>query len=375
MLEKAKHWVKLVLLCFCPAIIYKFRQSIRKYCPLINEEINSPVKVSLPKRLWAWKHGFLSKCTMLYGLDKNNIHRYLPDAPYLLAHPLNGTYSSLIDNKAYLPFTLGEFREHLPVYHLLLYKNEMIPLNGRGPVMPQSQIEIILDLCREKGKLVMKPVNGEGGRDVHLMVFDAEGFHLDHKPIEEKELKSKCLSLNNFIVTEFVQQHPYAEAFFPHTANSLRILTARNYDVNEPFIGWVLQRIGRTSSIPVDNVAGGGIACAVNVASGEIGAGISFPRNSRPIWHERHPDTGVPIAGTLIPNWKEVSSKILEMAGYLAMVPYIGWDVVITEEGFKVLEMNSLPSINSTQVYNPILDDERMRRFYSLYIPSLQNRC
>ena len=61
------------------------------------------------------------------------------------------------------------------------------------------------------------------------------------------------------------------------------------------------------------------------------------------------------------------------MANNLAMVPYMGWDVVITEAGFKVLEINSLPGINLIQFFKPLLAEERIRRFYVRHIPSLRS--
>jgi len=55
------------------------------------------------------------------------------------------------------------------------------------------------------------------------------------------------------------------------------------------------------------------------------------------------------------------------------MVPYMGWDVVITEAGFKVLEINSLPGISLVQFFKPLLDEERIRKFYTMHIPSLRS--
>lgn len=371
MLKRAKRWVKLLLLCFCPAIVLKIKKRIKKYDELIVQEKNLPVKVHLLRRLWAWRRGFLSESTVLYSLNRDNVHRYLADAPYIFAHPINGMYSTLIDSKLSLYFTLGEFRKYLPIYYFLLVRNEIVPLDGPGRPMPRDSTDAILDLCREKGRLAMKAAAGALGEGFYAIAFDGGNFRLNGKPIEETELRRKCQGLNDYIITEYVQQHPYAESFFPQTTNTLRILTVRDYDAHEPFIACVRQRVGRSCSIPVDNWHMGGMAFAVDVESGEIGRGASFHRNSELIWHERHPQTDVPITGTVVPNWKEIRAKILEMANRLPMVPYMGWDVVVTSEGFKVLEINSLPGLDIVQLHQPVLDDERLRRFYALHIPSL----
>lgn len=376
MLVKVKRWGKLLLLCFCPAIIIKIRQHLRIYEKFIIDDIKSHVKLPLRKRLWGWRHGYPSKYIALYNLNNSNKHRYLPDMLYQAAHPINGMFSNLIDNKLNLYYTLSEFRERLPAYYLLLYRNEIIPLGGHSGTFPHEKTEILLDLCREKGKLAMKRLADSLGEGFYMMSFDNGGFQWNGMPISEQELKSKCRNLENYLITEYVQQHQYARSLYPNTTNTLRIVTVRDYDEHKSHIAWTLQRIGRTISIPVDNVAKGGLVCEVNIQSGEIGPGLSYRENSQqPIWHGRHPDTGAQIAGIVISNWQEIRSAILKMADSLAMVPYMGWDVVIIEDGFKVLEINSLPHIDSVQFFKPLLDDERIRRFYAMHIPSLREGC
>jgi hypothetical protein len=374
-LGKAKTWGKLVLLCFCPAIILKIRQRFRVYEKLIIRDLKSPVKVPLLKRLWAWKHGYPSKCIPLYGLNSNNAHRYLPDALYETAHPINGQFTSLIDSKLALFFTLGEFREHLPAYYLLLNRDEIINLGPHSRPVPREEIGIILDLCRKKGNLAMKRVAGTFGAGFYKLSFSNGCFQLNGVQIAGPQLSNICRNLDNYLITEYVQQHQYARQFYPNTTNTLRIMTARNYDMHESFVIRVLQKMGTSKSAsPADQVALGGIACEVNIESGEIGPAVTFSQDTQqPIWYDRHPDTGTQIAGTLIPNWKEIRSKVLAIADHLAMVPYMGWDVVVTEEGFKVLELNSLPGIELVQFFRPLLDEEKTRRFYELHVPLLRN--
>jgi hypothetical protein len=301
-LRKAWSWGKLMLLCFCPAIILKIKQRISKYKPFIMKELRSSAKMPLRKRFWAWKRGFLSDSIALYGLNNDNVHRYLADMPYRFAHPLNGMFSNLIDDKLNVYFALGAFREYLPVYYLLILRNEIITLDSHRQAMPLKQTKTILDLCREKGRLAMKPLAGSLGEGFLMMSFDGIRFHLNGNPIEERELQDKCRSLDHYIVTEYIQQHPYAQALFPHTTNTLRILTMRDYSTHESFIACVRQRIGRITSIPVDNFHRGGMVCAVDDESGELGPGVSIGSDRRLIWHEGHPDTGVPIAGAFVSN-------------------------------------------------------------------------
>jgi hypothetical protein len=370
-----QRWLKLAVLCICPAIIYKLWQNFKWYDfnKIINLERKSLVKVPLLKRLIAWRRGFLSDRMVIYDLDKFASHRYLPDIPYWRAHPYNGMYSNLIDSKLNLHFTLFRFRQHLPVYYYLLARKEIIPLNDSAAVTSQDNTGILLALCQKKGKLAIKPVVGTRGEGFFGIFFDDKRFFLNGQPIEENELNRKLRTLDNYIVTEYIQQHPYADAFFPLTTNPVRILTLRDYNDHIAFVARAVQRIGTSRTLPVPLWTRGSLLCNVDVDSGLIGPGAAYPRNSNIIWHERHPDTDAPISGEVVPHWKNITTRIVEMADSLAMVPYMGWDIVVTENGFKVMEINSLSDIDMFQIHKPLLEDERIRQFYAMHISSLRN--
>jgi len=365
--------IRFAMLCICPAIIYKQWQNLKKYNYIINHERKSPLRVPLLKRLIAWKRGFLSERMVIYDLDKLVANRYLADISYWRAHPYNGMYSSLIDSKLNLHFTLFRFRQHLPVYYYLLTRNEIIPFNCSASVTSQDKTDILLALCQEKGKLAIKPVAGTRGEGFFGVFFNDKRFFLNGKPIEESELNRKLRTLENYIVTEYIRQHPYADEFFQLTINPIRILTLRDYDDHVAFVARAVQRIGTSRTLPVPLWTSGSLLCNVDVNSGRIGPGAAYPHNSKIVWHERHPDTGAPIAGEVVPHWKNITSRIVEMADSLAMVPYMGWDIVVTEDGFKVMEINSLSDIDMYQIHKPLLEDERIRRFYAMHISSLRS--
>jgi hypothetical protein len=366
--------VQLLLLCLCPAIVLKIKQYLGRYKHLVQEETKMPVRISFSKRLWAWRHGFLSRAVVEFSLNRDNVHRYLPDACYYPAHPYNGMFSNLIDNKLNLYFTLGAFREYLPVYYLLVYKGEIVWLDRPDHAVPQEQTDTIVSLCREKGKLAMKPLAGTYGMGFHVMAFEDDGYRLDGEPVDEEQLRVLCSGLSNYLITEFVKQHPYADALFPQATNTIRILSVRDYDAHECFIARAVHRIGCLSTVPVDNWSQGGLVCNVDMDSGKLSVAILSPRANSLVRCDRHPDTGSLVTGTVVPHWDTVKSMVLKMANALAMVPYMGWDIVVTEESFKVLEINSLPGTDTLQVHGPLLDDERLRRFYASRIPSLRTR-
>jgi len=59
------------------------------------------------------------------------------------------------------------------------------------------------------------------------------------------------------------------------------------------------------------------------------------------------------------------------MAAALHFIPYIGWDLLVTEDGFQVIEANNGPDLMLFQMHGPLLIDPRIRRFFQSHIARL----
>jgi len=56
-----------------------------------------------------------------------------------------------------------------------------------------------------------------------------------------------------------------------------------------------------------------------------------------------HPDTGAPLVGTEVPNWRQLTETALEGARLLKHVALIGWDIAPVDEGALLVELNQTP--------------------------------
>jgi len=364
MIERAKRWGKLVLLCVLPAIILKIRQRIWKYERFIIQEIKSPVRLSLLKRLWAMKHGFYSDHILFYGLNKDNIHRYMPDFIHdSFLHPINARFSGMIDDKLQLPFLLKDFPEYVTDYHYLIYDSEMIDLSGLGRNTEAYDPGRLLSLLRDKGNLIIKPLSGQGGENVLRIEANGGSFYINGNRYNESDALRCLMNREGYIVCQFVHQHQYANDLYSSTTNTIRFITMRDYETHKAFIGACFHRVGTLQSIPVDNFGQGGLLCSIDMESGIIGRALAKRADGGVQFLDKHPDTGVPISGQIIPSWDYIKSEVLRIADFLAFIPYMGWDIVITSNGFKVLEINSLPTL-LWQIHNPICDNPRAKAFY-----------
>ena len=91
-----------------------------------------------------------------------------------------------------------------------------------------------------------------------------------------------------------------------------------------------------------DNMSRGGIASKVDIESGRLSPARAYriPDLIRRVEYERHPATGTPISGALLPRWDEVIQ--LGVRAHCSFDGYhsIGWDIAICEDGPLLIEGN-----------------------------------
>ncbi|MDQ3398324.1 MAG: hypothetical protein M3511_11260, partial [Deinococcota bacterium] len=163
-----------------------------------------------------------------------------------------------------------------------------------------------------------------------------------------------------------VVQADYARKIFPHTTNSLRIITMQDPENDHrPFIAVASHRFGVLETIPVDNFTRGGLRAKIDLDTGKMTSAKKHPARTKQEF-TRHPETDAQIEGVEVPHWQEVKEGLLQMVAALPFVKFVGWDVVVTEEGFCILEGNNPPSLG-IQGWYPFFQDPRIRRFFEYY--------
>lgn len=66
-----------------------------------------------------------------------------------------------------------------------------------------------------------------------------------------------------------------------------------------------------------------------------------------------------------LPNWEYVKGKINDICQHVSSLDYLGLDIIITEDGMKLCEINSHPAIDYEQIMcGPVLGREKVRRFF-----------
>lgn len=164
-------------------------------------------------------------------------------------------------------------------------------------------------------------------------------------------LYDKLLQNNHshFILEEQITQHPDLEEFHPWSINTIRIVTI--YDTVNDNIHIVNARL-RMGNLKngMDNFHAKGLCANIDVETGVICSTGYDKQNHSFI---QHPITKKQIVGFQIPYWSECKSFVEKMARRLPTVRYIGWDVVIRNDGSCILiEGNDNADHDIQQVHN-----------------------
>lgn len=341
---------------------------------LVHEEAPAITRFRMPlrRRLWLWRHGFLSQAHVLYsedGITAENHHRYLSSYQRDLTQRINGRWGEALENKLLFHHLLDDFSEHRSTVHGHLMNGHYTPVDAEGPAARSADAaDRIMTLLDENGRLVLKPTYGTIGKRILMYERTEDGYRVNDEEYSRESFAARIADLDDYLISEFVEQAPYASALYPDAPNTLRVLTMIDPDSGEPFVAAVAHRIGTDRSAPLDNWSRGGLSAAVDHETGELGEGVQYPYDGHRERHASHPNTGAPIAGVLIPGWPTIREGILDIAAGCSQIPYVGWDLVITGEGeFTLIEGNNCSGVRIFQVHEPLLDDPRIRRFYDHY--------
>jgi len=320
-------------------------------------------KEGIRQQLWAFRKGFYLETINLCEITPRNVHEYISDKAYLKLHPINSEYSKMIDNKFFLPFLLKEYPDIVPKYYYLIDKGRLIKMD---PELPDDKGP--LQLCKETLRLAIKPSSSTMGTGFYRLEWKDERFYLNNKPVEIQEFNSIIQSLDNYLVTEYVNQNKYAAEINPSSVNTVRLICLRHSSSNKFFIPISFHRFGIEGKF-VDNMGadGGGIVSYIDIQTGQIRNINIIKENGKlkkVIGDIKHPNSNKQITGIVIPNWAEMTNKVLTFLNNLSFLKYVGLDIVITEDGFKILEINSLPTLMGVQFEEGVFKDDKVKRFF-----------
>lgn len=361
--KKQQKWQKNKFKNNCKAIIlnylrkHKFRKGFRLYMVsvwlnVIKDDLKN-THMPLKKKLWAWKRGYPSYRIEQYHLTEENWKNFLSEYNYAWLNRLNNTYQKWLNDKTTMRYVLEPMRQYLPEYYYFICKRNGAMYYKKLQDCPnefENSSGGIMRLLEKKKKLVFKPNSGShGGGFYKIEQLEGKIFVNDEVASVTDLISLLNSQKDTYVITEYIEMNHALKQIYDKSVNTVRIMVL-NESCDTPRIVQTYMRVGTSHTGVTDNIAFGGIAVYVEPESG-VYYGAELLRDHKYVKIEKHPDTGIPITG-VIPYWNFVKKGVIEISRYLPQLEYLGFDIAITDYGFKILEINIHQDIHKAHEYS-----------------------
>lgn len=206
----------------------------------------------------------------------------------------------------------------------------------------KDHFQEFLSFFKQHKVVFIKEVSGFRGVSTKKYIYDE---------VDVEQLFNSLVSAKNekYIIEETMTQIACLREFHPWSINTVRIVTVYDNIHDCVHIMNARLRIGNKKN-PVDNFHFDGIGANIDIDSGIINSVGYDVYNNR---YVEHPITHKQIIGFKLPYWDACKQFITDAAKKLPTVRYVGWDLVILENGqFALLEANDNADHDFQQLYN-----------------------
>lgn len=333
---------------------------------MYTEDFFNYQEASKAEKKWAYAHGFSSyKLADWYGVTKENHPNYMSD--FVFYQPRNYIQTreieSLYEHKCCTFFSLQPFKDSMPRHYFFLRKGRVVPLDVDEK--RDYSITSIVSLIKEK-PIAAKACVGGHGLGFFKLVYDSnEGLFIVNniQSKNEEELLSLLSQLDNYIITDFeIPKKDYVDLCGPNAFAVIRVITV--FDPKDgPQLTAALIRLGcKESGVTTDYR--GTIYCGITLDDGVTFKPLIRITDDLCAPCPEHPDTHKQLSGLSIPDWESLKKLVLDVSGYLAITPYLVIDIVPTDRGFAILEINSHGQVRNMEPFYPFFENKYNRKVF-----------
>ena len=227
--------------------------------------------------------------------------------------------------------------------------------------------------------LFVKPRSGSGGHRMERWdVAGGGSFRNSRGDVLSREaltamLLEKSLK-DDFLIQPRLANHPDLDDISNGALATVRVLTIRNEHGRAEATNAAFRMAVGGNSV-VDNFHQGGLATAVDLATGVIGEASDLGAWPHMGWRETHPVSGARFAGRTLPLWKDVLDLAVRTHEAFPDRIIVGWDVAMLADGACVIEGNGKPDLDIHQrAERRPLGDSRIARLLVLNVQTALSR-
>lgn len=314
-------------------------------------------ETGIPKdeKEWFYERGIPTFKTGWYGLNKENYNDYISDFDFY--NPKNYLQKPQLikwyDYKLTTYYLLSAFKNYMPRHYFFIDNGELVPIDI--DINRYGCIADIVDILRSN-PIALKSCVGGHGKGFYKIESNENGYLINNTLSSEEDVNKLLGSLDNYIVTEYGIPHKiFREACGENSFAVLRTVSV--FDKQDgPQITAILMRLGSSKTGLVTDYDGC-INCGVDLQTGKIFNPLMRTGDKEGIIirnpMKTHPDTGVDMESIFVPNFEELNKMVKSISSHLAMTPYLVMDIIPTDTGFEILEINSHGQVRNLEPFFP----------------------
>lgn len=234
------------------------------------------------------------------------------------------------------PDRVEKLEDKYRLYQTLLpyYKRDVIEISSL------DDIEVFEAFAKKHNVFVVKPADFSFGIGVHKFTMDSFGSNYiaamesilsEGQAIHEKHPSKK----SKMVIEELICQDESLSILHPDSVNCIRATAVRDKDGKVSiYHPWIKAGIGGSF---VATAAQEGFVAEIDSETGVV---VTDGYQETGNIYQTHPDSGIRIKGFQIQRWGELRSFVEEIMRILPEYGYIGWDLVLTPNGWCVMEGN-----------------------------------
>lgn len=349
---------KLFVEKFCRPGIRPYMQKL--WMSAVWDDLLHNKTASLREKLWCYKRGFMSYRIKQYGLTEDNYKNFLSDYQYHWLNRINNSYQIWINDKTTTRYVFEPYKQYLAKYYYDIVKIEGVTCIKALQDIPEgfdASFDGIFALLRRDKLLALKPSAGTHGDGFYRMEYADGKYLINGREMSEGEIIEMIEGFKSiYIITEYLFMHSELKKIYPYSVNTIRVAVV-NQSAYQPKIMQTYMRIGSSKSGFTDNVGYGGICAKIETATGRYYCPEQL-RDHKFTPCPIHPDTGVKIEG-IVPNWDYMCKGVLDICRFMPELEYLGFDIAITDDGFKIIEINIHQDLHKVAEHS-----EEFRQFY-----------
>lgn len=325
---------------------------------------------------WAHERGFSAESASICGLHDDNYQDYLSDYDYNKVWPLNDWTRIWINDKLTLRQVLSDstYDSVMPRYYYYTAASGIRALMD-NPTYPGDGSQF-LEVLKNVGVFACKPCNGALAAGFAKLSYENGSYCIDDEPVETETILKFVETHPNYIFTEYLL--PAKElAKYGEVIHTCRVITLNTRGNNPEIIGGYIRfpndESGASNYILHDGTNNDkyNMYTGFDLKTGKFLKTVkTYLEKSEEV--EFHPNTGASLAGE-IPNYDKLVEIVLGIAKKLCTIEYMGFDIGITDDGVKLMEINSHPGHAIPQIFHPYFQNPAAKAYFEKKLEIIAN--